>query len=78
MGIGFTLTFGQITYGTMISSQASVTQSSGSTQSVLKEPTVSAQGAVLMDAATGVVRKEPGSAVLSGEHHEGHDGIACA
>ena len=55
MGIGFTLTFGQITYGTMISSQASVTQSSGSTQSVLKEPTVSAQGAVLMDAATGQV-----------------------
>ncbi|WP_432629296.1 serine hydrolase [Brotaphodocola sp.] len=39
----------------MISSQASVTQSSGSTQSVLKEPTVSAQGAVLMDAATGQV-----------------------
>ena len=55
MGIGFSLTFGQITYGTMISSQASVTQSSGSTQSVLKEPTVSAQGAVLMDAATGQV-----------------------
>lgn len=56
MGIGFTLTFGQITYGTVISSQAAVTtQSAGSTQSVLKEPTVSAQGAVLMDAATGQV-----------------------
>ena len=57
MGIGFTLTFGQITYGTVISSRAAVTQSSGSTstQSVLKEPTVSAQGAVLMDGATGQV-----------------------
>ncbi|WP_432627565.1 serine hydrolase [Brotaphodocola sp.] len=56
MGIGFTLTFGQITYGTMISSRAAATtQSAASTQSVLKEPTVSAQGAVLMDAATGQV-----------------------